>query len=196
MICIRSARRTLALSTALLLGAVALVGCSSITLPFLPQASPQPVSYEAPDGAFVVEFPGKPKETTEQTTVEGFDLETKVTALEQGDGNFAVSVTSFKDAFEAGGLVGELPTDVVDEILVGSLEGAAAEVEEGKLVRHNFTTVDGIRAIKGVITGKDDVELTAIVVMNHLVQYTILAGSGDSDKRKAFVESFHFTTAG
>ena len=89
---------------------------------------------------FVAGFPGKPKETAQQTTVEGFELETKVTALEQGDGYFAVSVTSLKDAFEAGGLVGELPTDVMDEILVGSLEGAAAEVEEGELVRHNFTT--------------------------------------------------------
>ena len=143
---------------------------------------PAGVTYTSDEFGYEVAFPGEATEISTPQSVGGYDLEIATASWAAGDRNVSVNATAFPDGLYA--------ADATDEMLQGSLDGAAGSVG-GTLENVEFIDIQGERAITGVIrAGIADIYM--LVVFHTQTQYSIASVNGTQEEHDQIVGSFHF----
>ena len=152
--------------------------------------------YSPKNGNFSIEFPGKPKETTQTTKVQNGDVKVSIATYVTADGN--VYMVSYSD----------LPANAtkpenLDTLFEGVREGAKGKDKdkEGTIESdESFEFADKypghkLEFRKDLASGKQYVTLWVIVRENRLFQIAVV-GTQDFRKSKeatAFLDSFRLT---
>ena len=166
-------------------------GSAPVTAPGTPSEPPvvdeEPetdgVVYESADFPFEVTFPGEPTREVIDQAVVGFDLQLITVTWNGGGRSVILGSTEFPADL--------LPGGANDDVLQGSLDGAAANVG-GTIVDQEFIDVDGQRAISGVVTAAGST-LHVTVFFRDSVQYSMISENGTEDEHAQYVASFRFT---
>jgi hypothetical protein len=140
------------------------------------------VTHTSEEFGYEVALPGEATEITTPQSVAGYDLEIVTASWASGDRNVSVNATAFPDELYA--------ADATDEMLQGSLEGAATSVG-GTLENVEFVDIQGERGISGVIrAGVANVYM--LVVFHNQTQYSIASVNGTQEEHDEIVGSFRF----
>jgi len=146
-------------------------------------AAEQPASgatYTSEEFGYEVTFPGEAMESSVTQSVLGFDLEIVTASWSAGGRNVSTNATVFPDEL--------FVADATDEMLQGSVEGAASSVG-GTLEDTEFIDIEGERAISGVIrTSGTDIYM--VVFFHNQTQYSIASVSGTRAEHDEIVASF------
>lgn len=146
-------------------------------------AAEEPASeatYRSDEFGYEVTFPGEAMESSVTQSVAGFDLEV-VTASWTADGrNVSTNASLFPDQL--------FVADATDEMLQGSVEGAASSVG-GTLEDVEFIDIEGERAISGVIRASGT-DIYMVVFFHDQTQYSIASVNGTQAEHDEIVASF------
>lgn len=140
--------------------------------------------YVSDDFPFEVTFPGEPSREVIGQAVVGYDLELITVTWSGGGRSVILGSTEFPSEL--------LPGGATDEVLQGSLDGAAGNVA-GTVVDQEFITVDGERAITGTVTAAGSTFYVTVFFADS-VQYSLISENGTSAEHDAYVDSFRFTS--
>lgn len=140
--------------------------------------------YTSDEFDYTVEFPGEPKQSTLDITVDGADLST-YQVLWTGDAGLAIVQATKMPAGTSEADPDASLTDTWNDMvaLTNSVTGSQTQ----------FVDFQGERAISGTVQVGADGEFHTIIVMRGAVEYRIIAKIDDAAVRAAFVESFRFT---
>jgi hypothetical protein len=152
------------------------------------QGSESPAAEEPASGAtytsdefgYEVTFPGEAMESSVTQSVAGFDLEIVTASWTAGGRNVSTNATVFPDEL--------FVADATDEMLQGSVEGAASSVG-GTLEDVEFVDIEGERAISGVIRASG-ADIYMVVFFHDQTQYSIASVNGTQAEHDEIVASF------
>ncbi len=140
------------------------------------------VTYTSDEFGYEVAFPGEAMESSTTQSVAGYDLEIVTASWAAGARNVSVNATAFPDGLYA--------ADATDEMLQGSLEGAASGVG-GTLENVEFIDIQGERGISGVIRA-GIANIYMFVIFHNQTQYSIASVNGTQEEHDEILGSFRF----
>ena len=145
----------------------------------LPAATAVP--YTSADLGFSAKFPNTPTASSADQAVNGVTVTVNTVQWIAGPAGAAITVTDLADIIAGRD---------VDTVLDGSIEGMATGTG-GTLSDKQFTTLDGVRAISGTITG-GGAELRAVVAVADGTQFILVSTGQSAAEATAFFDSFTF----
>jgi len=153
------------------------------------------VDWVADDGFSSATFPGKPTTTTQEEQVFGQSLVLTATTWERDDIALAVQSSPVAPLLPAGVDLSALTADDIDSLLKSSLDGAVANVKDGKLMTESYADLDGVRTLHGTISSAAPGTMDVIIAVHAGSLRIAFAGGEDnrSEMKAAFLASFHLS---